>query len=101
MEDGPDAFALKRQNSIRVAYLENNLDADDVVMPNRVAEESFTKEKEADETSHVSNQLKELAKKLPDLVDRNAKGPITNEEISQLAHAASLADLSVICWFVR
>ena len=96
MEDGPDAFALKRQNSIRIAYLENNLDADDVIMPNRVAEESSTKEKEADETSHVSNQLKELTKKLTDFADRNVKERITNEKTSQLAYAASLADLPTL-----
>ena len=91
MEDGPDAFALKRQNSIRIAYLENNLDADDVIMPNRVAEESFTKDKEADETSHVSNQLKELTKKLTDFADRNAKEPVANEGTSQFGACSFLS----------
>ena len=56
-----------------------------MIIPNRTADESFTKEEEVDETRRVSNQLKELAKKLTDFADRNANGPITNEEMSQLA----------------
>ena len=84
-EDGSGVFALKRQNSVRIANQERNLNEDDVILSNRTPGGSFTKEEEIDETGHVTNQLKELTKQLADFADRNAKEPITNEEMSQLA----------------
>ena len=67
-----------------------------MILPDRMAGESLTKEKEDDENSHVSNQLEALAKKLTYFADRNATGPLTNEEMSQLAYGASLSDLSTL-----
>ena len=95
-EDGSGLFALKRQNSIRNANLENNLDEGDVMLPNRMADESSTKENDNGGNSHVGNQLKAPAKKLADFAGRNAKEPFSNEETSQLAYAAFLADLSAL-----
>ena len=95
-EDGSGLFASNRQNSIRIANQENNLDEDDAMPPNRTAGDSFAKEKDNDEYGHVSNQWRALAKKLTDFADQNAKEPISNEEMSQLAYAAFLADLSAL-----
>ena len=95
MEEGSDASALKRQSAIRLAE-RDNLDEGDVIIPNRMADESFTKEKAISESAHVSNQLGDLAKKLTDFADKNAKEPVTSEETSQLAYAAFLADLPTL-----
>ena len=94
--DGSGIFALKRQNSIRIANQESNLDEGDVMPSNRMADESFAEEKDNDENSQVSNQPKALTKKLTDFADRNVKESITNGEMSQLAYAAFLADLYTI-----
>ena len=58
MEDGSSVFALRRQNSLRIANQPHNSDEDNVIPPNRMPDESFTKEKDIDGTSHASNQLK-------------------------------------------
>ena len=95
MEEGSERSALKRQNVIRVAE-HDDLDEEDVIIPNRMATRSYTKEKAMSESAHVSDQLKTLTKKISDFVDKNAKEPITSEEMSQLAYAAFLADLSTL-----
>ena len=93
-------MALKRQKSIRIANQERNLDEDDAMLSNRMAGESLTKEKGDDEKSRASHQVKAPAKKLADFADQNAKEPIPNEELSQLAYAALLPDLPALekCW---
>ena len=94
-EEGSDASALKRQSAIRITN-HDNLDEGDVIIPNRMADESFAKEKAASETGHVCNQLKGIAKKLTDFANRNAKEPVASEETSQLACATFLADLPAL-----
>ena len=85
MEEGSEGSALKRQSVIRLAE-HDDLDEDDVIIPNRMAARSYTKEKAMSESAHVSDQLKALTKKISDFVDKNAKEPITSEEMSQLAY---------------
>ena len=96
MEDGSEGSTLKHQNVIRLTEHNDDLDEDDVMIPNRMAAQSYTKEKPRSESAHVSDQLKALTKKISDFVDKNVKEPITGEELSQLAYAAYLADLTTM-----
>ena len=96
MEDGSEGSALRQQNVIRLTEHKDVSDEDDVLIPNQMAAQSFTKEKPRDESADVSDQLKALTKKISDFVDKNVKEPITSEELSQLAYAAYLADLATM-----
>ena len=64
MDGGLDGSALRHQNAERVGNRENNLDDDDAITPNRLAEDYLPKDKAPSETEHGHDQLKELAKKL-------------------------------------
>ena len=75
MEEGSDRSALKRQSVIRLAE-RDNLDEDDLIISNRMADESFAKAKDVGERER---SLKDLAKKLTDSAGRNAKEPVSGE----------------------
>ena len=58
-----------RQKSNRSVNQDYNRDDDDVIIPNRMADESLAKEKRDDEGARVSDHLKTLTKDLTDFAD--------------------------------